>query len=258
MKNLLFVILILSVVIKSFNVKLNLLYSWKYIDYLWESPQQKQEAINSGNYKAGLTFLEYVDEAPDGRLFLTMYRRKGVPVSLTTVSNEKGEGGLLLRPYPDFSWPTRKNCEGITGVYGIDIKCNHIFVMDCGQIENEQVCPPQVLIFDLSTDQLVKRIIFPSNVAKNRNDINGTFTTILAVASHCKNIKDNAVMLMTDGGTNGLAVYNLYTSKFCRVETEFMKPTNTTFTIENITYNCQEGVMHLTIFDKGKYSFLIN
>ncbi|XP_036141242.1 major royal jelly protein 1 isoform X2 [Monomorium pharaonis] len=253
MKNSLFVILILSMAIMNFSVKLNPMYSWKYIDYLWESPQQKQEAINSGNYKPGSALFEYVDEAPDGRIFLTGDRRKEVPVSIITVSNEKGEGGLLLRPYPDWSWHTNKKCEGITGAYGIDIKCNHIFVMDSGYIEEEQVCPPQVLIFDLSTDQLVKRIIIPSNVAINRNGINGTFTTIHAVASHCNHIKDNAILLIADGVENGLVVYNPHISKFCRIESEFMKPTNATFTIENITFNFAEGITHLATTDKDLY-----
>ena len=30
--------------------KMNVIYEWKYIDYVWESASQKEEAINSGDY----------------------------------------------------------------------------------------------------------------------------------------------------------------------------------------------------------------
>lgn len=49
--------------------KMRLEYQWKYLDLLWESPQQKQEAINSGAYNASVAFFFDVDRAP-GRLTL--------------------------------------------------------------------------------------------------------------------------------------------------------------------------------------------
>lgn len=49
--------------------KMHVEYQWKYFDLLWESPQQKQEAINSGDYNITAAFLYDVDKAP-GRLTL--------------------------------------------------------------------------------------------------------------------------------------------------------------------------------------------
>lgn len=61
MKQFLLVILILSMAVMSFG-KLLLEYQWKYFDLLWESSQQKQEAIDSGRYNASIAFLYDVDK----------------------------------------------------------------------------------------------------------------------------------------------------------------------------------------------------
>ena len=41
-----------------------------------------------------------------------------------TVTEKQGEGGPLLRPYPDWSW-YKDDCKGITGgVYQIQVSIN--------------------------------------------------------------------------------------------------------------------------------------
>lgn len=62
----------------------------------------------------------------DDRLFVTAIREKGAPVSVMTITDQRGEGGALLRPYPDWSW-YKDDCKGITGgVYRLDVN-NEIF-----------------------------------------------------------------------------------------------------------------------------------
>jgi len=53
-------------------------------------------------------------------------RDEGIPVSVLTVTEKQGEGGPLLRPYPDWSWyKNDKNCKGITGGgYHISVSIN--------------------------------------------------------------------------------------------------------------------------------------
>lgn len=61
----------------------------------------------------------------DGRIFLTAIREEGTPASVLTITDKKGEGGPLLRPYPDWSWYRTlpmDGCDGIPGVvYGINV-----------------------------------------------------------------------------------------------------------------------------------------
>jgi len=64
-----FVILILSIAITSFSVKMEIMYKWKYLDYVWNNSEHKEDAINSGNYNVSTCFLNDVDKA-DGRLII--------------------------------------------------------------------------------------------------------------------------------------------------------------------------------------------
>lgn len=60
----------------------------------------------------------------DGRVFVSAFREKGIPVSILTVTDKQGEGGPLLRPYPDWTW-YKNDCNGITGsVYQVDVSIN--------------------------------------------------------------------------------------------------------------------------------------
>jgi hypothetical protein len=69
-----------------------------------------------------------------------------------------------------------------------------MFLVDNGQIKDEnQVCAPQLLIFDLSTDKLVKRVPIPIEIAHHKN-MNGVITSVAVFVSHCRNVKDNAVV----------------------------------------------------------------
>ena len=40
------------------------MHSWKYVDYLWNSPAQKQNAIDSGDYITNSNIPFDVDQAP--------------------------------------------------------------------------------------------------------------------------------------------------------------------------------------------------
>lgn len=68
-----------------------------------------------------------------------------------------------------------------------------MFVLDCGWIGNEQVCPAKLLIFDLKGDRLVKRINIPDNISQNENGT-GLLVTPLAYVPDC-NIEDATVSI---------------------------------------------------------------
>ncbi|CAL1679840.1 unnamed protein product [Lasius platythorax] len=256
MKHLLFVISLLSMTIMSYGVDLETVHEWKYVDYQWNNPWEKQKAIDSGYYNASSCILHDVDMAPDGRLFVTSVREKGVPASLMTVTDEMGEGGRLLRPYPDWFWYKNDNdknrCEGITSVYRVYIKDNHLFVLDCGKIGDDQVCDAQLLIFDLSTDELIKRIIIPYDVANDKNDA-GLLTTLTVFVPHCKDISDTAIVLIADTIGSGLVVCDTHTSKCCRIESDFMKPTDIIFNIESQIFFLNDGILGMTVIDEKLY-----
>ena len=51
-----------------------------------------------------------------------------MPVGVLTVTEKQGEGGPLLRPYPDWSW-YKDDCNGITGgVYQVEVSINIFYL----------------------------------------------------------------------------------------------------------------------------------
>ncbi|KAL0117137.1 hypothetical protein PUN28_010168 [Cardiocondyla obscurior] len=251
MKYFLLVISVLSMGTTSLS-QMRVEYEWKYFDLLWDSPKQRQDAIDSGTYDPKGAFLFDVDKALDGRVFITAVRDKGIPVSVLTVSDKHGESGPLLRPYPDWSW-YKDDCKGITGgVYNLEIKCNHLFIVDGGRIGENQLCLPQLLIFDLSTDKLVKRVTVPIEIAHNKTRI-GLIASNFVHLPNCRNVKNEAIVFMGDTEGAGLVVYNARNENLCRIESDFMKPTSWTIVVENQTYPFGDTMYGLTIIGDDLY-----
>ncbi|KYN02117.1 Major royal jelly protein 3 [Cyphomyrmex costatus] len=183
--------------IVSFGIKVNVIHQWKYIDYEWESQEQKEDAINSGTYNPYKNFLNGVDRANDGRVFVTVskYLNTGVPATLATVTNKTGPGGPLLRPYPDWSWHNNSSmCDGIINVYKLHIRCNHIFVLDNGQIGSCQICKPKLLIFNLKNDTLVKTIYIPFTIVANQTDYGLLVKPVVYVPGKCERLLDEMIV----------------------------------------------------------------
>ncbi|XP_051167761.1 major royal jelly protein 1-like [Leptopilina boulardi] len=172
--------------------KLETVFEWKYIDYVWNSPQDKEAAIKSGNYNFLNAILLDVDRSQDGRTFVTVVRTQGVPASLGVVSNKKGPGGRLLKPYPSWSWYKPGDCNGITNVYRITIdRCNRLWVLDNGVIGHDQVCPAQLLTFNLTTNNLIDRVKIEDRISQNPQTHFGTLVTpiVQTDGEHCETSK---------------------------------------------------------------------
>jgi hypothetical protein len=58
----------------------------------------------------------------DGRVFLTFLGMNGVPATLATVTDRNGPSGPLVKPYPDWSWFKKGDCDSLTSIYRIAVK----------------------------------------------------------------------------------------------------------------------------------------
>lgn len=63
------------------------------------------------------------------------------------------------------------SCDGLVSVFRIQAdSCNRLWVLDSGLIHvtesPKQTCPPKLLIFDLNTDELITKYIFPEEFIK--------------------------------------------------------------------------------------------
>ncbi|XP_046748666.1 major royal jelly protein 2-like [Diprion similis] len=234
--------------------ELHVRFEWKYIDYVWKNSEHKQKAVDSGDYNYTKIFPIDVDRSRDGRVFVTTPRYDGVPASLSLVSNLQGEGGPLLRPYPDWSWHQKGNCTTITSVWRVAMdECNRLWVMDSGRYGEDLICDPQILVFDLADDSLVKRIAIPSQYARNPVDGSSQIITIaLETRGACC---ERTWIFMADVEGFGLVVSD-NGERFARFnDTSFTPdPKYTNFTILGQKFYQPDGLFSLAVQPKKRFA----
>ncbi|XP_018346759.1 PREDICTED: major royal jelly protein 3-like isoform X1 [Trachymyrmex septentrionalis] len=257
MKYLLCILLIMWIATVTFGIKVNYIYEWKYVDFIWESNEQKKDAINSGTYNRSACTLFDVDKAKDGRIFVTATRElgPGSPASLATVTNETGPGGPLLRPYPNWSWHNSNcTCDNIVSVVRVNIRCNHIFALDSGKIGPDHICNPKLLIFNLKDDTLVKTIYIPFDIASNATGFGSLITPFVYIPKKCTQFLHEMIVFMADIQGKGLVVYDSSVKSMCRVESDYMIPTENLVSIANQKFPYDGGILSaVTFYDELYY-----
>lgn len=109
--------LVLFLVHPSQPSHLEVVYQWKYLDWVWPNI-----LLSGKNYTLGNAFTQDVDIDRQGRVFVTSPQwLDGVPISLSLVTKAHGPGGRLLVPYPNWTWHTPFNCESIISVYRVAV-----------------------------------------------------------------------------------------------------------------------------------------
>ncbi|XP_058808623.1 uncharacterized protein LOC131674122 [Phymastichus coffea] len=181
-------------------------YEWTYFDYLWDSQHEKIHYVRWGLYNYTKMTPIDVERSIDGRTFVTIIRTAGVPATLHTVSNQKGESGPLLKPYPDWSWYSNLQCDKIINVYRVAIdECNRMWVLDTGTIDDSYPCPAKLLVFNLYNDQLLFTHEIPNHVARNKNGEGLLITPIVETFGfRCA----NSTVYMADTTGYGMVIYN--------------------------------------------------
>ncbi|EFN61808.1 Major royal jelly protein 1 [Camponotus floridanus] len=220
------------------------MYQWRYFDYKWKNANHKAAAIASGDYNYRKCVIIDVDHSKDGRVFVTIIRNNGVPSSLNVISKQKGLGGPLLQPYPDWTWTKRGDCNGITNVYRVMIdRCNRLWVLDNGRIENKVICPAQLLVFDLATNALIKRVKIPNNLSQNSLTKMGLLVTIVleTYGPHCA----HTTAYMADVLGYGLIIYDSDSEKIWRLESEVFYPDSNfaNYTIRGESFQLHDGIL---------------
>lgn len=147
-------------------------FEWSQIEYEFNSEEERSEAISNGTFDIGniqpIDAQYYYDRIKQKeRVFITIPRfpTQGVASTLNTVTKKTINGNPVLRPYPSWSWqinPEKCNYERIVSVFRVWIdECKRLWVLDTGVVGDAQVCPPQILAFDLSTDKLIIKYEIP-------------------------------------------------------------------------------------------------
>ncbi|XP_017887718.1 major royal jelly protein 1-like [Ceratina calcarata] len=227
--------------------KLDVVHEWKYFDYDFGSEKKRDEAIKSGEYNYKSMAPIDVDKWKD-LTFVTVIRAKGVPASLNIVTDKLGPGGPLLKPYPDWSWAKLGNCDSITSVYRVAIdKCDRLWVLDNGKVDDNPICDPQLLAFDLNTSKLLKRIKIPEKIAVNATTGKGLLVTpvVDTRGEYCQ----NTIVYVADVDGYALIYYDDRRHFFKRLTSSAFNydPKYTKFTIEGESFTLQDGIVGMAL-----------
>lgn len=152
------------------NPQLSLVNYWSNLEFGFPTQQARTQAINEGKYVQGNGIpidvdVYYPTTGGETKIFVTLPRfNTGVPVTLGTVSNNRGAGGPFIHAYPNYASQSShgKSCDGITSVFRVKVdQCQRLWVLDTGTIGSTQYCQPQILVYDLKSDALLSRYRFP-------------------------------------------------------------------------------------------------
>jgi len=264
---------VLCIVIASECIKFEEKYAWQQLEYAWPSDMVKQLAIQSGKYKVEDNLPLGLDVWRD-KLFITVPRWKsGVAASLNylTISDEKSP---ILHPYPSWDANTlpdnahhstseaeataggRANApkavqsntgpssnETIISTFRIRVdECDRLWVMDTGLADilgnPMQIAPPALVIFDLTSDKLIRRYTFPESHIKEDT----FFANVIVDVS--KKDCGNAYAYVPDLGAYSLVVYSFAENKSWRVKHNFFHfdPLNGDYNIGGVNFQWTDGI----------------
>ncbi|KAJ8688050.1 hypothetical protein QAD02_023845 [Eretmocerus hayati] len=176
------IIYIISLLLVAVVGQLETIFQWRYIDYVWPSEAEKQQAIQSGDYNVTEPMPMDFAVSQDKRVFISFSNIFGVPARLAEVTSHTESSGPLLKPYPSWDWTNKSSCDAILKPDRIEIdECNRLWVLDSATTlpgKEATQCHPKLLAFDIWTDTLLTKISIPKNIAANARTNQSSFTNI--------------------------------------------------------------------------------
>ncbi|KAH8306708.1 hypothetical protein KR044_007190, partial [Drosophila immigrans] len=259
------------------NAKLEERFSWKQLTFDWPSPEAEAEAKRTGHYIEENN-LPLGLERWDNKIFVTVPRWKvGVAATLNYIDLSTNEKSPKLRPYP--SWEANKlpievtpqaqktpsggrldadkaqnadvhleNNSTIISTFRIQVDvCDRLWILDTGLADilgnPKQIIPNTILVFDLKTDQLLRRFPLPSDQTKE-----DTFFANIIVDTD-RDQCDDAFAYVPDLGAYGVIVYSLRDNKSYRVKHNYFHfdPLHGDFNVGGVNFQWTDGVFGMAV-----------
>lgn len=184
---------------------------WKLLSYNNPIPTR----ANDPNFYNPQNVLITGIAVTEDRIFIATPKLfSGVSSTVSWVPKAQLGDSPLLQAYPDWSFSntarTNFNCSDLilTSVYRLRIdSCNRLWLLDAGvsrSLEDYQItCPPKILVVDLNTDRVVRRIDFPPEVLRGET----LFTNMVIDETTAKSC-DDVFVYITDTVEPGIIVYD--------------------------------------------------
>lgn len=247
---------------QTYGKQLKPVTQWNSLDFVFNSPQERQEALTSGRFIPENCIpldmdVDYNSNPIRSRVFVTVPRFiEGIPATLGTISNQQGATGPLVEPYPNAAIqanPEDPRCEGIVSVFRTMIdECNRLWIVDTGKIGDRRICLPKIVAFDLRTDQIIHQYQIPASQL---------VCDVSLIVSILVDVRDppplgtcsNTMAYMADVTGAGLIVYDMSRGKSWRVTNKLMNPNPDygTFTIANESFDLMDGMISMALSPKS-------
>uniref|UniRef100_A0A2S2R7V0 Protein yellow n=1 Tax=Sipha flava TaxID=143950 RepID=A0A2S2R7V0_9HEMI len=230
-------------------------YSWVYVDYLFDSQQDRELAIKSGKFIQENCVILDVDVFEE-RVFVTVPRTKpGNIASIAELVRGTNSKSPLLRPFPNrkanLVVENHLNCDD-TIVSVFRTKIDHLgrfWVLDVGTLDQfdptaRSVCPPKLLIFNLNNkDKIIRIYKFPPSQIEALS----LLTNIEVDVRDSKGA--NTFAYISDTTAFKLIVYDYLNDDSWVVDQAYLYPypTYTHFNVEGVTFELTDGVLGLAL-----------
>lgn len=230
---------------------LRVAFQWKQVDFAYPSNESRQAAINSrefvpeNNIPLGL-------EVYQDRLFITVPRWKsGVPASLTYIKLTDPMDSPKLRPYPNWEAHKLPRSEGgdppeIVSPFRIRAdQCGRLWVLDTGIADRlgdtKIYTPPQLLIYDLHNDALLRSYRFPKDQLSS-----GSFVATITVEDD--NCQDSYAYV-GDIGQPALLVYSWDKHISWKIKHHYFNidPLAGDFNVAGISFSWRDGLFGIAL-----------
>ncbi|KAH8335631.1 hypothetical protein KR074_007384 [Drosophila pseudoananassae] len=184
---------------------------WKLLRYNFEP----QAPVSDPNFYNGQNVLITGLAVTEDRIFVATPKLfSGVSSTVSWVSKDQFGDSPILNAFPDWSFSNTGrsdfNCSDLilTSVYRLRLdSCNRLWLLDAGisrSLEDFEVtCPPKILVVDLATDRVVRRIDFPPEVLRGES----LFTNMVIDETTAKGC-DDVFVYITDTVEPGIIVYD--------------------------------------------------
>ena len=162
---------------KANSYEADVVYKFVRVDYNWTNEAHRQAAFQNGDYIVENNIITGIKVYQD-TVYVTVPRwRKGIPATLNyVIPHVSGYGHPKLQPFPSWDSNRVSDCSALQYVQSMEIDPNtgYMWIIDMGRIETasqpsppQNLCPPKLVIFDLSQMETIRVYEFPDHVVSH-------------------------------------------------------------------------------------------
>ncbi|KAF7994009.1 hypothetical protein HCN44_011278 [Aphidius gifuensis] len=224
--------------------KIQTVASWASLDFAFPSVQARQESIQHGDFIPGSATpidFEIIKTLGGTKMFVSLPRfQEGTPATLGYFMYQNSNSPVIL-PYPNWEMNRLGNCQGITSVFRIRIdECGRLWVLDTGRLGAQRICPPQLLIFNPKTDEILRRYRFPESQLTNSSLLINLIVDIRDPQGQCK----DTFVYISDVQGFQIIVYDYANHRSWNIRNNLFYPYPPfgTITINGLSFDLMDGI----------------